>query len=67
MRLRAVRDLERIPANYMNKLVNTGDIWEIRIDIDTNSFRLLGFFHRRELARPRLRPTRHDPVLVKRP
>ena len=31
--LRAVRDLERVPANYLKKLVNTDDIWEIRVDV----------------------------------
>jgi len=47
--LRAVRDLERVPANYLKKLVNTNDIWEIRVDVGRNTFRLLGFFRGREL------------------
>lgn len=47
--LRAVRDLERVPTNYLKKLVNTDDIWEIRADVGRNTFRLLGFFHGREL------------------
>ena len=47
--LRAVRDLERVPANYLKKLVNTDDIWEIRVDVGRNTFRLLGFFRGREL------------------
>ena len=47
--LRAVRDLERVPANYLKKLVNTDDIWEIRVDVGRNTFRLLGFFQEREL------------------
>ena len=42
--LRAVRDLERVPVNYLKKLVNTDDIWEIRVDVGRNTFRLLGFF-----------------------
>ena len=33
----------------MKKLVNTDDIWEIRVDVGRNTFRLLGFFHGREL------------------
>ena len=45
--LRAVRDLERVPANYLKKLVNTDDIWEIRVDVGRNTFRLLGFFQGR--------------------
>ena len=47
--LRAVRDLERVPANYLKKLVNTDDIWEIRVNVGRNTFRLLGFFRGREL------------------
>jgi phage-related protein len=47
--LRTVRDLERVPANYLKKLVNTNDIWEVRVDVGRNTFRLLGFFHEREL------------------
>jgi len=47
--LRAVRDLERVPATYMKKLVNADNIWEIRVDVGRNTFRLLGFFDREEL------------------
>lgn len=42
--LRVVRDLDRVPANYFKKLVNTDDIWEVRVDVGRNTFRLLGFF-----------------------
>ena len=47
--LRVVRDLERVPVNYLKKLVNTDDIWEVRIDVGRNAYRLLGFFDRHEL------------------
>ena len=47
--LRAVRDLEHVPANYLKKLVNTDDLWEVRVDVGHNTFRLLGFFDGREL------------------
>ena len=47
--LRAVRDLERVPANYLKKLVSADDIWEVRVDVGHNTFRLLGFFDRRGL------------------
>ena len=47
--LRVVRDLDRVPANYMKKLVNTDDIWEIRVDVGRNTFRLLGFWAGKEL------------------
>ena len=46
--LRVVRDLERVPANYLRKLVSTDAIWEVRVDVGHNTFRLLGFFDGRE-------------------
>lgn len=42
--LKLVTELESIPIKYFKKLVNTDDIWEIRIQLDNNIFRLLGFF-----------------------
>jgi len=30
-------------------MVNTDDIWEAKVDVGRNAFRLLGFFHGREL------------------
>jgi len=47
--LRVVRDLECVPVNYLKKLINTDDLWEIRIDVGHNTFRLLGFFDGRNL------------------
>ena len=47
--LKLIRELDRIPSKYFKKLVNTNDIWEIRVDVGKNTFRLLGFFHGREL------------------
>ena len=47
--LRVVRDLEWVPVNYLKKLVNTDDLWEIRVDVGHNTFRLLGFFDGRDL------------------
>jgi len=48
--LRVIRDLERVPANYLKKLVNTDDIWEVRVDVGRNTFRLLGFFSGQDLC-----------------
>ena len=42
--LRVVRDLDRVPANYLKKLTGTDGIWEIRADVGRDTFRLLGFF-----------------------
>lgn len=47
--LRVIRDLDRVPANYLKKLVNMDDIWEVRVDVGRNTFRLLGFFTGKEL------------------
>ena len=47
--LRVVRELERVPANYWKKLVSTDNIWEVRVDVGRNTFRLLGFLAGREL------------------
>lgn len=33
-----------VPSQYFKKLVNTDDIWEIRVQVGRNTFRLLGFF-----------------------
>jgi phage-related protein len=47
--LRLIRELDPIPSNYFNKLVNTDNIWEMRVQYGGNIFRLLGFFDDSEL------------------
>jgi len=47
--LKLVREIEPVPSNYLKKLVNTDDIWEVRADAGRNTFRLLGFFSGQEL------------------
>lgn len=42
--LRSVRELDFVPKQYLKKLTNTDDIWEIRATIGSNTFRLLCFF-----------------------
>ena len=42
--LNIIEGLEIIPGQYFKKLVNTDDIWEVRVKIGSNIFRLLGFF-----------------------
>ena len=46
--LKLIRELERVPANYLKKLESTSDIWEVRIGTGGNIFRLLGFFDRKK-------------------
>lgn len=42
--LNLIEELEIIPGQYFKKMVNTDDIWEVRVKIGSNIFRLLGFF-----------------------
>ncbi len=41
--LKLVKELDPVPSRYFTKLVNTDDIWEIKVQIGGNIFRLLGF------------------------
>lgn len=41
--MKLVRELNPVPSQYFTKLVNTDDIWEVRVQINGNIFRLLGF------------------------
>lgn len=42
--LKLIRELDQVPSKYFKKLVNTNDIWEVRVVIGGNTFRILGFF-----------------------
>ena len=42
--LRLVERLDRVPEQYLKKLVGTEQIWEIRIQMGGKKYRLLGFF-----------------------
>ena len=41
--LKLVRELDPVPSQYFTKLVNTDDIWEVRVQFGGNIFRFLGF------------------------
>ena len=47
--LKLIREIDHVPAKYFKKLVNTDNIWEVRVDVAKNTFRLLGFFDGNEL------------------
>jgi phage-related protein len=47
--LQLIEDLDQTPRQYFKKLVNTDDIWEVRIQFGGNIFRLLGFLDGDEL------------------
>lgn len=42
--LQLVEELDIVPTTYLKKLVNTDDIWEVRVQVSGIIFRLLGFF-----------------------
>jgi phage-related protein len=48
--LRLIQELDSVPSQYLKKLVNTDDIWEVRVQVGNNIFRLLGFFERDNLV-----------------
>lgn len=41
--LRAVETLTPVPGNYLQKMVNTDNLWEVRVSHARNIFRLLGW------------------------
>ena len=47
--LQLVEDLESVPRQYLKKMVGTDDIWEVRVQVGNNIFRLLGFFDGNQL------------------
>ncbi len=44
-----IEELPKVPTKYFKKLVNTDDIWEVRINFSNNIFRFLGFIDGAEL------------------
>lgn len=42
--LRLVERLDRVPEQYLKKLVGTDQLWEIRVQTGGKNFRLLRFF-----------------------
>ena len=44
--LKVVREVPLVSRQYFKKLVGTDDIWEVRIDSGSDTFRILGFMER---------------------
>ena len=42
--LNLIEELDVVPRQYFQKMVNTDNLWEARVKIGSNIFRLLGFF-----------------------
>jgi phage-related protein len=47
--LEIIEEFDTVPKQYFKKLVNTDDIWEVRVVLSSNTFRLLGFFDGKNL------------------
>ena len=47
--LKLIREFDHVPSKYFKKLINTEDIWEVRVDVGKNTYRLLGFFYTKKL------------------
>ncbi len=47
--LRLIQELPVIPTSYFKKLKHTDGIWEVRINTNSNSYRILGFFDGNDL------------------
>jgi phage-related protein len=42
--LQLIEELEIVPRQYFKKLIDSEDIWEVRVQFGNDIFRLLGFF-----------------------
>jgi len=42
--LSLIEELDRVPGQYFQKMVNTDGLWEARVRVGANIFRLLGCF-----------------------
>jgi phage-related protein len=47
--LNIVESLDQVPTDYLKKLKSTDDIWEVRVQLTSNIFRLLGFIEDKRL------------------
>lgn len=48
--LKLIEELDRVPALYLKKLSGSDDIWEVRIDCSSDTFRILGFFEKNNIV-----------------
>jgi phage-related protein len=48
--LRLIEELNEIPLQYFKKLKGTDNIWEVRIQVGNNIFRILGFMNGTDLV-----------------
>ncbi len=48
--LKLIQEMDQVPSKYFKKLTNTDEIWEVRIDVGSNTFRILGFLYNRNMV-----------------
>ena len=48
--LSLIEELAFVPKQYFKKLEGTDEVWEVRIDVGSDTFRLLGFFDKGNLV-----------------
>ena len=48
--LQLVEELDRVPLQYFKKLNGTDEIWEIRVQVGNNLYRILGFMDGTDLV-----------------
>ena len=44
--LQLIEDLDRVPSKYLEKMMGTDNLWEVRVEFAGNIFRLLGWLDR---------------------
>ncbi len=61
--LNLAEDLERVPAHYFSKLSDTDNIWEFRIKLGSNIYRVFGFLdgHKIVLTNGFIKKTQKSP------
>jgi phage-related protein len=42
--LQLIEEMDQVPSQYLKKLVNTDNIWEVRVAMAGNAYRILCFF-----------------------
>ena len=45
-----IEEFDAVPVQYFKKLVNTDDLWEVRVQIGGNIFRIIGFLDDEQLV-----------------
>ena len=44
-----IEELPQVPSKFLKKLVNSEDVWEVRVSFAKETFRFLGFFDGKKL------------------